>query len=968
MRFIKALFIFLMGSFITPVSSQENLVDEISLDGTWEIIFDQENSGREASLYMTDSFSTAPAIRTIEIPSSWEKIEKDYEGVVYYRKSFWVPEDWKDRNVRMHFGAVNYRAEVWINDNVVGYHEGGFTPFEFRINEMIRFGEENILTMRVMGPLILSDKVIDGVAKLEVPSWRGGITGGIWQSVELISTGESYVRDVFIHPDIQTNTARLEMEMDHTAVMGSAVSVIIQIREDKSGEEVSAIQKELNLKPGRNRLEETVAIPGACYWSPDHPFLYRAEVKIISDGAVLDSRSERFGMRELTVRNSDFYLNNKPVYIKAVFFEGLYPNGIAYPDSKEMARREIQLAKDAGFNMIRPWRHPPAPMWLDLADEMGVMVVGSPVLECMSLPLSTPYLPWRVENEIRQSVLRDRNHASIVQWELFNELHRPVLKQMMRPMALLARELDPTRLILDESGGWAYGANLYLPGETEPSKFNDIHTYPGPFLSKDQFDGFLSIGLTDEEKEKNNLHGQTPGRNVVPGLMSFISELGYGSLPNLKENNLVFADRGNPLTPAYRYHKRLAEEQEKMLRDAGVKSLYPDMEQFYLDEQKIHGEANRRMIEAARSNPGVDGYCIHALVAGDWILGAGLLDLWRNPKTHAYNATKAANQPRILVIRALPRNVYARDGLKISVTGVNDSVASKGTLEIVLLSPVGEKIFGKEIVGEFPVGVVSLSNLTIASDDLKGEYSIRATFYDEELRVLASNAISCFVLQEDDLELDGASVSVLEKDEKMRSFLLSKGAEVLDFKKTLKKSVPVLVSGTGAKNNWSDELMEELVNFAGKGGTVIFTDGLVQSFLDRGILPFTATVQRAKGLWTCIPHIPLSHPLMCGLPTNKMMDDLYENVWAFNTLINIRGEETGTVESVVASIGYDWFSSNHKMHYSGPGSSWWGSDLAVVPYGKGRFIISQLRISDSLANDPVADQLLINFVKFSSDL
>ena len=124
----------------------------------------------------------------------------------------------------------------------------------------------------------------------------------------------------------------------------------------------------------------------------------------------------------------------------------------------EWGRKEIQLAKEAGFNMIRPWRRPPAPMWLDLADEMGVLVVGSPALECMTLPVSTPYLPKRVEHEVRQAILRDRNRACIVQWELFNELHRPVLKQLMRPMAMLARELDPTRLILDESGGWAFGA------------------------------------------------------------------------------------------------------------------------------------------------------------------------------------------------------------------------------------------------------------------------------------------------------------------------------------------------------------------------------------------------------------------------------------------------------------------------------------------------------------------------------
>ena len=146
-----------------------------------------------------------------------------------------------------------------------------------------------------------------------------------------------------------------------------------------------------------------------------------------------------------------------------------------------MARKEIRLAKEAGFNMIRPWRHPMPPMWLDLADEMGVMVVGSPALECMGLPLSSPYLPSRVTREVEQTILKDRNRTCIVQWELFNELHRPVLNQLMHPMAMLTRELDPSRLILDESGGWAFGANMYLPNFHNPILTKKT-SYPGLLL------------------------------------------------------------------------------------------------------------------------------------------------------------------------------------------------------------------------------------------------------------------------------------------------------------------------------------------------------------------------------------------------------------------------------------------------------------------------------------------------------
>ena len=262
-------------------------------------------------------------------------------------------------------------------------------------------------------------------------------------------------------------------------------------------------------------------------------------------GTVSDRWETRFGMREFTIRDKKFYLNGKPLYLKATFFEGLYPVKLAYPDSREMAIREIQLAKDAGFNMIRPWRKPPPPMWLDLADEMGVLTVGSLAVECMDLPIESASLSGWVENEVRESILRDRNRTCVVQWELFNEIteRQPNLKRLLHPMSVLARQLDPTRLILDESGGWAQGANMYLPYESEPTKFNDIHDYPGPQINEEVYSKLLLTGSkTHEEMRAMGLRGRLPGKNVVPGLMSFFSELGYGSLPDLVDNNRRFAD------------------------------------------------------------------------------------------------------------------------------------------------------------------------------------------------------------------------------------------------------------------------------------------------------------------------------------------------------------------------------------------------------------------------------------------
>jgi len=941
-------------SWSTPRLSDAH--DTQSLDGAWDIVFDRKNEGREAGWHQVNAFSKLPAIRQIQVPRCWELIEKDYEGVAFYRRTFQVPEKWAGKVVHLHFGAVNYLTEVWLNGEVVGFHEGGFTPFDFRVDSVIKPGDQKTLILRMVGQVLMTRKRIDGIGQLESPQWRGGIVGGVWQSVQLVATGAAVIQDVFIVPKIADSSATFHLQLENTRQASRAVEVETTIRSTADANTiVASARRTMSIRPGVNKRHYTFTIPRARLWSPKSPHLYLAEVRVIDGETKSDEWTTRFGIREFTIRNKQFQLNGEPLFLKATFLEGLYPNGIAYPDSREMAKREIRLAKEAGFNMIRPWRRPPAPMWLDLADEMGVLVVGSPALECMRLPVSTPYLPSRVENEIRRAVLRDRNRTCVVQWELFNELHRPILKQMMRPMALMTRELDPTRLILDESGGWAFGARMYRPYEFEPTRFNDIHTYPGPFINKRSFDGFLAVGLTEAEKKLRRLYTRAPGRNVVPGLMSFVSELGYGSLPNLVENNERFRRDGNPLTPAYRYHHRLEQGQKRVLSESGFDRLYPNIERFCLDQQAIHGAANKRMIEAVRSNPEVSGYCIHSLAAGDWILGAGLIDLWRNPKTYAYENTKAANQPRILVLRMSPRNVYAAQGTQLEITGINELDAADATLTVHVVSGDGKTVYRQEMHTRWNQGIIRLVDEKLDTGSWCGHYIVKASIRAADGFVLAQNEYGFDVFSEQTLAAPKKTIAVVDMNGRLARFLKRTGVIVQGFDASTRRSTPVFVSG------YSPGSSAALAEFIADGGTVVFARGAAEMLehSDAAALPFTGQVKPAQGLWTCIPHLVDDHPIFAGLPSQGMMREIYENVWANKTLLDLPGNP------IVASIGFEWFSHDHGLQYSGPGESWWGSDLAVIPNGKGRAVVSQLRIVENLGKDPVADKILFNLIRFA---
>jgi hypothetical protein len=410
-----------------------------------------------------------------------------------------------------------------------------------------------------------------------------------------------------------------------------------------------------------------------------------------------------------------------------------------------------------------------------------------------------------------------------------------------------------------------------------------------------------------------------------------------------------------------------------MLVESGFGDMYPDMKQFYLDQQTIHGAANKRMIEAVRSNPEVDGYCIHALAAGDWILGAGLLDLWRNPKSYAYEGTKAANQPRIVSIRVKPRNIYAAKGATIEVTGINEVEPVLTNVTLNVLSQKGDVVFSKKMDFKWESGVSMIMSEKVSTKNWVGDYTVEVKLHDQDNNLITENSTGLRVFSEEVLKTLVSKVSMPDREGPLASFLKSRGVKVVRFTKRNDINTPVLVTRSNIQGKGEDvekdiaENYEALFEFVKSGGTVLFIDGFDNTMTsDTSKFPIEADIHPARGLWTCIPHLVKEHPVFKGLPSNTMMRDVYENVWPTMTLRDISGKDVNGIENIVASIGFDWFSGDHEMHYSGPGASWWGSDLPILSIGKGRCIISQLRLTNNLGKDPVADKILLNLIDFAS--
>ena len=967
----------MLSTLVVPSStivaeSASNPREAVSLDGVWQIVFDPENEGQAGGWHLDEVFSACADRRDISVPSCWEEIEKDYEGVGFYGRRFKVPKAWEGKTVRIQFDAVNYIAEIYLNDHVVGRHEGGYGPFEFRVDDLLKFGEENFLSLRVIGPIVAQDKVVDGIGWNDMPHWRGAIAGGIWQSVRLVATGTAFVDDVFLEPRLADDTVGVHVTLENTEQTAREVGVTVSVQSAEQPEKVVATTNAVvKLVPGRNKKSWTLAIPDARYWSPDDPHLYTATIRVADGTSASDVESVRFGMRELTIRGNKFELNGKPIYIKAAFFEGLYPTRLAYPDSPEMARREIQLAKECGFNMIRPWRKPPPPMWLDLCDEMGVLVIGGLPIECMKRwPTVTPHLRDRIENEVRSAILRDRNRACIVQWEIFNEIMREDLERLKHSTSMLARHLDPTRLILDESGGFAGGANIYLPYQFEPEAFNDVHSYPGAPLNDFSYDKFLTLSKTPEEIEAMGLPaGRFTTSKTTPGRLTVVSEIGYGSLPDLVDNNERFAEAGNPLVPPYRYHKEMARSFREVLKQSGLDSIYPDLQQFCLDQQRIHSRGNKRMLEAIRSNSSVGGYAVHALTGGDWVIGAGLLDLFRNPKG-SYWGTQKANQPRYLALRVQPRNIYASRGAKITITGINDFSDVAGQLNVELVSPDGSRVLQRTKVISLASGITPLFEERVDASALAGSYMVRARLISGDGSNVAENSVEIDVFNEEQLAAPKTKIAVLDFKNSLRPFLKASGIPFVEFDERTPQSIPVFVSKAFAGNPKMKSRFADLERFVDMGGTAVYLETVQrwnpQSFWggkapNQKVLPLPVKIQHAMGLWVGVSHIVTDHPVFEGLPTKCMMGQIYENVWTPQTLMGLEGE------LIVGSVSHGWFQGEkEKQNYLGPSPAWWGMDMGVVPYGQGRYVLSALRIIENLGNDPVADIILFNLIDWTS--
>lgn len=427
----------------------------------WLLAPDPKNEGRDQSWFNAPH----PDAKKTKVPWIIQDAFPGYHGVAWYWRDFTAPANpRRDGRYLLRFWQVDYMAEVWLNGQPVGRHEGGESCFILDVNGIIKPAATNRLAVRVLNP---TNQPIDGIVLSETPHRNKALPyapgsawnqGGIIDDVELLLTPPVRVADVFVRPDWRTGMVRIEATIQNagTAVAGHLEFTLAPAA---GGGTTLSARTDRALPPGETRIETQLHVERPILWELKEPFLYRLTTRVHAEASEsFDEHSVRLGFRDFRVENGAFRLNGRRIYVRSSHTGNCTPIGLEMPHDPDYLRRDLINAKFMGFNMIRFIAGVAKRYQLDLCDEIGLMVYEESYAGwCMA---HSPKFAERYNESILGMIRRDRNHPSITIFGLLNETSDgPVFRHAV---ALLpqVRALDDTRLILLNSGSWNVGSSV----------------------------------------------------------------------------------------------------------------------------------------------------------------------------------------------------------------------------------------------------------------------------------------------------------------------------------------------------------------------------------------------------------------------------------------------------------------------------------------------------------------------------
>lgn len=536
----------------------------VNLNGEWDFAIDTGVSGLERGLVGGEGDGYDRKINVPFCPESrLSGVEvKDFMNAVWYRRSFNVTEKQLSGRVFIHFGAVDFETEVFINEKSVGKHKGGYTPFAFDITDYVTEGE-NFVVVFAKDLMGRNGAPRQGLGKQCMGYISKGCsytrTTGIWQTVYLEFTPKSYIESFRVYPDIKNASLTVK-----GIVKGEGT---VKLEAFYDGKPVGSTEKRC-----RDSFNAEIALSELHLWEVGNGRLY--DLKLTFGDDVVKSY---FGMRSVGLDGSRFLINGESVFQRLVLDQGFYPDGIYTARDDEELVRDINLSIAAGFNGARLHEKVFEPRFLYYCDKLGYIVWGE--YPNWGLDLSTPEGFITVLPEWMEEMKRDFNHPSIIGWCPLNETLNYHLQSKQDPRCVaelyyMTKYYDETRPCIDTSGYTHEVTDIY-----------DVHDYN---QNAESFRARYDVLKEGKVLEFNTYYKQTHRGEPV-----FVSE--YGGigldLTKPKDGGGTAWSYGN----AARTRKEFA-ERYKGLTDA------------MLDNEKINGFCYTQLYDIEQEQNGLYTY------------------------------------------------------------------------------------------------------------------------------------------------------------------------------------------------------------------------------------------------------------------------------------------------------------------------------------------------------------------------
>lgn len=407
------------------------------------------------------------------IESSLSGVQKNVgeKNELWYKRLFTVPSAWKGKQVKLNFGAVDWKADVFVNDILIGSHQGGFTPFSFDITPYLNGKGEQKLVVRVWDPTEKGYQPIGKQTSRPEGIWYTSVTG-IWQTVWIEPVAVNHVTAVKAIPDIDKEVVDVTV-----SAAKCCVADYVEVALFDGGKEVS-VAKGVTGKALR------LAVKSPKLWSPESPALYTMKISLYSAGKKIDEVSSYTAMRKISTKRDAngimrMQLNNKDYFQYGPLDQGWWPDGLYTAPTDEALLFDIKKTKDFGFNMIRKHVKVEPARWYYHCDKEGILVWqdmpsgdhgnnwaphtynGGTDKDRSSESIANYYQEWK---EIMDLCI---SHPSIVMWVPFNEAWGQFKTE---EVIAWTKKYDPSRLVNPASGG-----NHRPCGDVL-----DLHNYPGP--------------------------------------------------------------------------------------------------------------------------------------------------------------------------------------------------------------------------------------------------------------------------------------------------------------------------------------------------------------------------------------------------------------------------------------------------------------------------------------------------------